>query len=428
MPKKLLLADDSITIQKVVGITFAQEDYEITYVDNGEDAIKKVYDLMPDIVLADIIMPQKNGYEVCDFIKKDPRLSQTPVLLLAGTFETFDESRGKQAGADGYIIKPFESQALIDKVNELIKKKGAKPQIQEQPKPAAAEPVRQPLKQAAPLIAQPIPPRVGVTPPAPLPDSKFTTLSPRGSGARPVPPTPPPKPVVPPPRVQQFTPPPVAEPPVRDKRMEPLLEFDSPSLSESPIPGFAEVEEPKMEFPESIPLEGGDINDQGIDLASPAEFIMEATGATEASYLSPSPADKKEEVFEVEKPPTFDFVSGESDLSPEFVSPDEPINEGSQISFSEPDLGMKPEQKPMPEMTMDQPFLAPIPEESTSPVAKAEPFGMASAVRIPDDQIEEIVRKVSQNIIEKIAWEIVPDLAERIIKDEISRLTTAPKK
>src|SRR5512135_1974167 len=100
MPKNLLLADDSITIQKVVGITFAGEDFRITAVDNGEDAIARTRELRPDIVLADVVMPRKNGYEVCEAIKGDAELGKIPVLLLAGTFEAFDESRARAARAD----------------------------------------------------------------------------------------------------------------------------------------------------------------------------------------------------------------------------------------------------------------------------------------------------------------------------------------
>lgn len=120
MPKNLLLADDSITIQKVVGITFAGEDFSIVAVDNGDDAVRKAKELHPDIVLADVVMPKKNGYEVCEAIKNDPALSAVPVLLLAGTFEAFDEVRARNARADGHIAKPFESQALINKVRELL--------------------------------------------------------------------------------------------------------------------------------------------------------------------------------------------------------------------------------------------------------------------------------------------------------------------
>jgi len=120
MSKKLLLADDSITIQKVIGITFANEDYSLSVVDNGDAALEKARAELPDLILADVFMPGKNGYELCAAIKADPALQQIPVLLLAGTFEPFDEAKARKAGADGWIAKPFESQALIDRVEELL--------------------------------------------------------------------------------------------------------------------------------------------------------------------------------------------------------------------------------------------------------------------------------------------------------------------
>ncbi len=120
MPKTLLLADDSVTIQKVVGISFANEDVELITVDNGDDALVKARDSRPDVILADVVMPGKNGYEVCEALKADPELCHIPVLLLTGTFEAFDEERAKQAGADGHITKPFEAQILVDRVNEML--------------------------------------------------------------------------------------------------------------------------------------------------------------------------------------------------------------------------------------------------------------------------------------------------------------------
>ena len=98
MPKQILLADDSITIQKVITLTFAGEDYKITAVDNGVDALAKAREVRPDIILADVVMPQKNGYEVSTEIKNDPELKNIPVLLLAGTFEPFDEDEAKKSG------------------------------------------------------------------------------------------------------------------------------------------------------------------------------------------------------------------------------------------------------------------------------------------------------------------------------------------
>ena len=154
MPKTLLLADDSVTIQKVVGLSFANEDVSLLTVDNGDDAIAQVRSAHPDIVLADVVMPGKNGYEVCEAIKSDPAFRHIPVLLLTGTFEAFDEERARRVGADGHITKPFEAQALVDTVNGLLAK-SAQPAPQAVPAPTATSPgpVRAPVASTAAAIA-----------------------------------------------------------------------------------------------------------------------------------------------------------------------------------------------------------------------------------------------------------------------------------
>lgn len=126
MSYKLLLADDSITIQKVVELILSEEDYIITSVDNGDEAFEIAKREKPDIILADIIMPRTDGYQLCEKIKKDPHTEDIPVLLLAGAYEPFDPSKASIVGADDYIIKPFESQELIKKVKDCIER-GAKP-------------------------------------------------------------------------------------------------------------------------------------------------------------------------------------------------------------------------------------------------------------------------------------------------------------
>ncbi len=131
MSKKLLLADDSITIQKVIQITFAHEDYALTITDNGDDALAEARQIKPDLVIADVYMPGKNGYELTTAIKQDPDLGQTPVLLLTGSFEPFDEDKARLCQADAWIEKPFESQSLIDKVAELLE--AVSPQTEESP-------------------------------------------------------------------------------------------------------------------------------------------------------------------------------------------------------------------------------------------------------------------------------------------------------
>lgn len=121
MPYKLLLADDSLTIQKVVELVLAPEDFEIRAFNDGEQALQALESFKPDIILADIEMPKLNGYQLCEKIKNDMSTAMIPVILLAGAFEPFDEEYAKSVYADDFIIKPFESQELISKVKALLK-------------------------------------------------------------------------------------------------------------------------------------------------------------------------------------------------------------------------------------------------------------------------------------------------------------------
>jgi CheY-like chemotaxis protein len=119
--RKLLLADDSATIQKVVDLTFSDEGLEVITVSDGQQAIEKLEEVAPDIVLADIFMPGLNGYQVCEHIKRDERFRHIPVMLLVGSFEPFDEAEARRVGADDYLTKPFQSiRTLIGKVGNLL--------------------------------------------------------------------------------------------------------------------------------------------------------------------------------------------------------------------------------------------------------------------------------------------------------------------
>ncbi|MGA2264047.1 MAG: response regulator [Acidobacteriota bacterium] len=121
MATRLLLADDSITIHKVVSLTFAAEDVLIESVTNGHLAVEKARAGRPDIVLADVSMPGLNGYEVCAAIKSDPELASTPVVLLVGAFEPFDEREASRLKCDAYLTKPFDTSELIQIVRKLVK-------------------------------------------------------------------------------------------------------------------------------------------------------------------------------------------------------------------------------------------------------------------------------------------------------------------
>lgn len=142
-PGKLLLADDSRTIQKVVELILADENFEIKAFNDGEQAFKAIESFAPDIVLADIEIPGLNGYKLCEKIKNNAATSHLPVILLAGAFEPFDEEYSKAVGADDYIIKPFESRELIAKVKSLMA--GAEPATEEAHADSGAGEITQPV-------------------------------------------------------------------------------------------------------------------------------------------------------------------------------------------------------------------------------------------------------------------------------------------
>ena len=118
MTRTILLADDSVTIRKVVELTFSDTDIRVEAVESGQEAMDRLDRLQPDIILADVVMPGPTGYEICERVKGSSR--PVPVLLLAGTFEPFDPDRARACGADGYLVKPFESRTLVQRVEALL--------------------------------------------------------------------------------------------------------------------------------------------------------------------------------------------------------------------------------------------------------------------------------------------------------------------
>src|ERR1700687_3232485 len=164
MPRTLLLADDSVTIQRVIELTFADEDIRVVAVSDGDEAIAVLDKTPPDIVLADVAMPGRNGYEVARHIKETPRLAHIPVVLLTGAFEPVDQARAAAAGCDGVLAKPFEPQLVIGRVKELL----ARPRhvapsldVPLSPPPSPAPPWTAPLiEPPPPAAAKPAPDEV----------------------------------------------------------------------------------------------------------------------------------------------------------------------------------------------------------------------------------------------------------------------------
>jgi CheY-like chemotaxis protein len=120
--RKLLLADDSPTVRKVVELFFGEEGYDVVAVGGGEEALRELEGgRPPDVLLADVVMPGPNGYELCERVKRDSRFSRVPVVLLVGTFEPFNEAEARRVGADTVLTKPFQSiRDLVSKVGSLL--------------------------------------------------------------------------------------------------------------------------------------------------------------------------------------------------------------------------------------------------------------------------------------------------------------------
>jgi CheY-like chemotaxis protein len=138
MLKKLLLAEDSLTIRKVFELALSRSGIAITAVDNGEDAVRLAGEISPDLVVADLTLPGKNGYAVASELRAMEKTEKIPVLILSGTMVPIDEARFKASGAKGVLFKPFESRELTEKVELLLREVAAVP-VPTEPKETAAE-------------------------------------------------------------------------------------------------------------------------------------------------------------------------------------------------------------------------------------------------------------------------------------------------
>jgi CheY-like chemotaxis protein len=163
---KILVADDNSNIQKMVGLALKDHGIDVVAVGNGEAAVRKIADIRPDLVLADVFMPVRNGYEVCQFVKADSTLSHIPVILLVGAFDPLDEQEAQRSGADGVLKKPFvPPDPLISMVKSALVRAGvahagftpAKP-VEEAPAPVAeVAPPPAPRKISLPTFSEPEP-------------------------------------------------------------------------------------------------------------------------------------------------------------------------------------------------------------------------------------------------------------------------------
>ena len=397
MPHRILLADDSLTIQKVIELTFSGTDFELKAVGNGDQALALLDSFSPDIVLADCVMPGRTGYELCEEVKRRPGGRFVPVVLLTGTFEPFDKPRAEHAGADSIITKPFDSQGLASLVRDLVTK-------------AAEE------RAAAP----PEPP------PAPEP-----------------PPPPPPSPPQPPPIEESIEPPPFEPTPFSTDRMAVVPAPPAPlegnfyttsaiSMSwenEAPPPPPPAALEPPTEPPPDLPTE-------------PIAFAAELP-APEASAAPPDlPTEPIAFAAELPAPeasaPAYEMDLGEGEDEPPRRDLEEDIAafEASGRSATRPDLWDSPAVKAAEAASPGEhghgDLEALAAEARLSDLRSLIPQGSASSAAaggLSDDDIDRIARRVlelsGERIVRKIAWDVVPELAERLVKERLDEMDKA---
>ena len=446
MARKILLADDSITIQKVVELTFSDGDYEVTAVNNGARAIQKLSEMRPDIILSDIIMPEKNGYEVCEYVKSHPDYRTIPVILLTGTFEPFDPDRADQAGCDAVVTKPFESQSLIHKVDELIEQAHANAAAAVPPPPPAPEPEPEPApspwsapeEHGSDIFAAPEEPAETRA----LPMMQFDELQRTGETAMPpmesnpwddtaeapVPHTPP-------------APMPWDEPTAERPAFH---ESESTSPWDEPAPPSFEAETrafPKMSYEELSAMSAHE---------EPAPPTPEQQAEAMPPQFEPSPWDEAGAWSPASETPAIDEPTAAESFSTAAVAPFEespapPAEEETPFAMEEPAPPMPeeplwapqeaapieaaPEPLPPVEPEPQPAFEAPPAAEEPAPAPAAAAAAAENAfvsTDLTDEQVDRIARRVvqlmSEQVVKNIAWEVIPDLAEMVVKERIREL------
>src|SRR5581483_3539411 len=155
MAKRIVIVDDSVTIQKAFAMTFAGEDVTLMSARTADEGLSMARQVQADLVIADGVMPGRSGYELCSAVKSDPTLQRTAVYILTSSHQPYDDVLGRQSGADGHILKPFETNAIIEKVRDALAK-GPSPDA----RPTAPTPAFRSTSPSAPSL--PLAPRPSV--------------------------------------------------------------------------------------------------------------------------------------------------------------------------------------------------------------------------------------------------------------------------
>jgi CheY-like chemotaxis protein len=389
MSKTLLLADDSLTIQRVVDLTFAQEDVRVVSFATGDMAVKWMEGEMPDIVLADVGMPQPDGYAVAQHMKRSSRLRDVPVLLLTGAFEPLDDDKARQSACDGVLVKPFEPQHLVSRVAELLARQ--RQVATERPAEAAS--------------ASPVPAPAVATAAEPEQDSDSSDA-------------PPPAEVSSEPseraalHLVEPSAPAAHEPFDLESFSSDLAELDTALELVDAAPSQESVD-PPLDLDWNAPV----VTESGAAVESPAETVLEP-------LLSPSPLST--ESWDLARP--FE-PAPEPSPEPSFEAPHQPVaadesyeTHAFEAASSNPPPAPGPPAQPMPPVSLASAFAALLAAEQAHP----GPLNPSGGPGMTEAAIEDIVRRVLLRVTDDMVRQVVLDAAERMVKAEIDKIKDTP--
>ena len=120
MDKKVLIADDEQNIVISLEFLMKREGYQVEVANDGEEAVRRIRASRPDLVLLDVMMPKKSGFEVCQEIRSDPEMAGVRILMLTAKGRDTEVAKGLALGADAYMTKPFSTRELVDKVRSML--------------------------------------------------------------------------------------------------------------------------------------------------------------------------------------------------------------------------------------------------------------------------------------------------------------------
>ena len=382
MKRLILLADDSPTIQRLVTQMFAGGEFDVVAVSNGDAAVRKFEEIRPDIVLADIYMPGKNGYEVCAAVKKHPELADTPVVLLAGAFDAYDEETATQVGAATHITKPFEPQALLSLVGSLAPKEG-----RSRPAPA-------PASAAPPAVVRPTPPSAIAV--AAAASVEFASA----------------------PLTLEVTAPPASL--SLEGTPAATLSLESSAAPTAPLSLESDLE-PAV----PLTLESSAAQSTPLSLESTA---AQAAPLSLESTLEPAAIVREEERPTPVEEPAFIPVEGEKPLQLESALTSAPV---PAPAIEAPPI--EPPPAPVKSAAVETPAPPkPAAVDSPAPPADSDLLGLQelfkpspSSATVSDAEIERIaqlvIQKLSTQVIENVAWDVVPDITTKVLKEELKR-------